>query len=683
VTHRLFTLALAVLLATATPVSAQRKAPSLSKEQRQSLLAAVTAAAAAAPLAAGGFWQTHLLRASDGSHYVAFSLEAPADLTPEDRLALYVRLEPRRPADQPISTTMAPRSAVEDWLRGERSDPLPMRAARVVTVPSGELPMGGPSATQTRDGSGQNSAVLALIERQQRKAREEQEAREKARREAMEGRAAQPQNLMPFEDFDLAAHVVPRADRMVFERAVTAGPGSYDVIVSWAVLDGKNRSRGTGAVRQPLTLPATHPGLGLGSIILADAIRPRANIQASTEQTAHPYAIGGTEIEPASDHDFTNDERLSVAFQVLNAAPTAVGKPDVGITFRLFRRTASGEEPSAGLAPLEYSERTLPADFDLALGHPLLAAFAAPLRTLPRGEYRLAIAATDRVTRTTTTADTRFRIVATPAALLADAPPFSAPFVRTRMLQPAVYEPALDALAPFATTPGLTPLLSLARQHRFVDLIPDRSVDAGDRGMALLLQAMASYALGDTPRALVVRLTRAVEAGAPAAAAGFWMGAALALDGRDADAVEAWRAARAAGWPAALVSAPIAEAMVRLGTLEEAGAVASEALNAGAVDGGLVRVASAADIAARRYPQAADRLSRHLAFASDDQEARWLLLHALFSEWLAEDTGAGIRSANRSLFAEHVQLYLDGAGRHRALAEEWRDLITSSASAAP
>ena len=71
----------------------------------------------------------HLLRASDGSHYVAFSAEAPADLTPDEKLALYVRLEPR-PTDPP--STQAPRSAVEDWLRGERSDPLPMRAARVV-----------------------------------------------------------------------------------------------------------------------------------------------------------------------------------------------------------------------------------------------------------------------------------------------------------------------------------------------------------------------------------------------------------------------------------------------------------------------------------------------------------------------------------------------------------------------
>jgi hypothetical protein len=118
----------------------QAKGPTLSKEQKLALQAAVTAARSATPLDRPDAWQMHLLRASDGSHYVAFSAEAPADLTPADKLALYVRLEPRA-TDPPAA--QAPRSAVEDWLRGERSDPLPMRAARVVTIPTGEMPVGG------------------------------------------------------------------------------------------------------------------------------------------------------------------------------------------------------------------------------------------------------------------------------------------------------------------------------------------------------------------------------------------------------------------------------------------------------------------------------------------------------------------------------------------------------------
>jgi hypothetical protein len=668
-----------VLLVCPTAALGQPKAPKLSKEQKQALLAAVNAAKTATPLPSEDAWQMHLLRASDGSHYVAFSMEAPADVTPGERLVLYVRLEPK-PIDS-SSAASPPRSTVEDWLRGERGDPLPMRAARVVTVPSGELPMGGNAATMTRDGSGQSSAVLALLARQQQKAREEAEAREQARREALEGKGAAP-NVMPFEDFDMQARVRARPGRAaVFQRALTAGPGVFDVVVAWAVVDGKDRPTRTGALRQALSLPPVQAsGLALGSVILADAIHARTEFYTADQQTAHPYAIGGTEIDPAPDHVFTNDERLSVAFQVFNAAPSEAGKPDVGIALRLYRRTASGEELSASLAPLEYTNGTLPADFNLLQGHPLLAAFAAPLRTLPRGDYRLAIAATDRIARTSATGETRFRIIPTPKALLASAPAFTAPFVRARLLQTPVFDPALDALAPHGSSPGLAPLLALARQHRFVDLMADAPVTDVERGTALLLQSLAAYALGDTARAIGVRLGRAREAGAPEGATQFWLGATLALEGRDTDAIQAWQAARAAGWPATLVAPAIADAQVRLGRLEDAGRTAREALTAGAVDASIVRVAAAADIAVRRHVQALETLTAHLAFAPAESDAQWMVIHALFASFV-EGEGPGSTAEGRARLDEAVQRYVAAGGRHHALAEEWRAFVTASSSA--
>ena len=660
----------------------QSKAPNLSKEQRQALLAAVTAAKTAAPLPSEDAWQTHLLRASDGSHYVAFSAEAPAGLTPDLKLALYVRLEPRV-ADAPPAAEPA-RSAVEEWLLGQRSDPLPMRAARVVQIPTGEMPVGGPSATGSRDGSGQNSAVLALMDRQRDKERREREAREKARREELEGRATAAQNLLPFEDFDMDAHVVmPPGRPAQIRRAITAGPGDYDVVVSWAVLDQKNRPTGTGAFRQPLSLPAAQTSdLALGSIIIADEIRARTDLYSPEQQTAHPYTIGGTEIEPAADHTFTNDERIAIVFQVLNAAPSPVGKPDVGVSFRLFRKTATGEEPSASLAPPQYTESTLPVDFDLNQGHPLLAAFAAPLRTLPRGDYRLSISATDRIGRSSTTAETRFRIVATPAALLASAPPFSSRFSRARFVDPDVLDPALDALAPRATTPSLARLVTLARERRFVDLIPEPAVGPDERGMATLLQTLAAYALGDTARALTVQFRRALDSGAPAGATQFWMGASLALEGKDADALEAWKAAGAAGWPAALLAVPIAEAHVRQGRLEQGGALAREAMAAGATAPELPRITAAADLAAHRWAGAADTLSNLLSTSPDDEEAQWLMLHALFAGMIARN-GPGATPEGRARLVALATRYIEAGGRHRPLAEEWRDFATSSGSAVP
>ena len=43
-------------------------------------------------------WQTHVLRASDGSHYVALSAVARDIPAPKDAVLLYVRLATRRTA---------------------------------------------------------------------------------------------------------------------------------------------------------------------------------------------------------------------------------------------------------------------------------------------------------------------------------------------------------------------------------------------------------------------------------------------------------------------------------------------------------------------------------------------------------------------------------------------------------
>ena len=144
--------ALAVLALLCLPAAAQgqAKAPNLSKEQRQALMATVTAVKNAADLpAADEGWQTHLLRASDGSHYLAFSVEAPAELAPDTPLILYVRLSPR-PVEGAVSQ-IAVRSPVEEWLLGQRNDPLPLSARGVVQVPTGELPVGSAPGAATQE----------------------------------------------------------------------------------------------------------------------------------------------------------------------------------------------------------------------------------------------------------------------------------------------------------------------------------------------------------------------------------------------------------------------------------------------------------------------------------------------------------------------------------------------------
>ncbi len=656
-------------------------APALSKDQRQTLLTLVnTVKASAAQPATDDGWQVHLLRASDGSHYVAFSVEAPAEFTADTPLALYVRLVPR--ATEPPAV-IAQRSAVEEWLLGQRNDPLPMQARRVVQVPSGELPVGGPLSMSGRDSSGQSSAALALLERERTREKAAAAAREQERRDELEGRTKNLQNLLPFEDFDMAARAIAHPGRApVIRRALTSGPGDYEVALGWAVLDGKNRPIRTGVLKHAITLPpAQATGLALGSIIVADEIQARTSIYRADQQTAHPYAIGSTEIEPAADALFTNDERLSVAFQVINAAPSPTGKPDVSIGFRLFRLTEKGEEPAGSLSPLQYTEGTVPADFDLNLGHPILAAMAAPLRTLARGEYRLAIAATDRIARSSATAETRFRVIATPAALLASAPPYVATFRRAHFVEAAVLDRTLEAIAPSATTPALTRLLTMARERRFADMLAEANLSPTERGTGTLLQAIGYFALGDNATAVTLQLRRALDDGAPVGATQFWLGACSAIDRRDQDAVAAWQAAGKAGWPATLLALPLAEAQVRLGQWEQAGATARAAMAAGSADLDLQFIAAAADIAAGQFARAVETLTPVLAAAPDEGEAQWLMLHALFAGAVKQE-GPGATREGRARLLELATRYIDGGGRNRALAEEWRAFVTSS-SAAP
>jgi hypothetical protein len=670
------------ILALPNAAAAQAPTPNPSKEQRQALLAALVAVknAEASPPVEDA-WQVHLFRASDGSHYVAFSTEAPPGVPAGEPFALYVRLAP---APDPAATTLlAVRSPVEEWLLGQRNDPLPMRAARVVQVPTGELPVGGPLAGSTRESlGGQNQAALRLMEKDRERRREAEEAAKRARQAEMEGRSRTQAELMPFEDFDFAARVTPRAGRSpLIRRSLTAGPGDYDLYVGWATLSSRTKPPAAGAVKRRLRLPVASTALALGSVIVADAITFRDEIYRADQQAAHPYAIGTTEIEPAADRLFTNDEKLSVAFQVMNAAPSPTGKPDVSVGFRLFRVTANGEQLAGSLTPLEYSERTLPADFNLLLGHPILAAMAAPLGSLPRGDYRLAIAATDRVARTSATAETRFTISATPAALLASAPPYTARVRRARFVDPDILDQSLDALAGPSPSPAVAALLSLARQRQFASLLRDDAAAGVDRGLGLLMQAVARYAIGDTPATVAAQVRRALEAGAPEAAAQFWLGACRAAEGRDEEAVAAWDLARERGWPFALVATPHVEALVRLNRLAEAGSRAAAAREAGVTDVEFVHVSAVADIAAKRYEPAVRLLTTRLQASPEDAESRWLLVHALFASTV-EREAPGATPDGRAQLIRELERYLEDGGRHAALAGEWRTWLTSS-SASP
>jgi tetratricopeptide (TPR) repeat protein len=224
-------------------------------------------------------------------------------------------------------------------------------------------------------------------------------------------------------------------------------------------------------------------------------------------------------------------------------------------------------------------------------------------------------------------------------------------------------------------------VLELARQQQFANLLRDSVIPPSERGIGLLMQAVARYALGDTPATVAVQIRRALDAGAPEAAAQYWLGVCRAVEGRDEEALEAWDGAREKGWPLSLVATPTAEALVRLARLPDAGRRARQALDQGVTDVELTYIATAAAIAGGRYAEAVSVVTPLLQKMPDDGEGRWLLAHALFASAVKRD-GPGVTREGRARLLDTINSYLEDGGRYSTVAQEWLAYLTSS-SASP
>jgi len=315
----------------------------------------------------------------------------------------------------------------------------------------------------------------------------------------------------------------------------------------------------------------------------------------------------------------------------------------------------------AALSPLTYDASTLPPDFDLRLRHPLIAALAAPLATIPRGQYRLVITAEDRVSATVVATGADFTVVGTPASLLAEAPPLAPRFQPDAALRPALMAALMDRLSPSTTSPPLARAIESARGGRFAELLVADSVPPAEEGMRAALTGIALLSLGDTGAA--GQFERALQAGAAPAAGEFLLGAARALHRRDADAMAAWRRAAEAGLPRDLVAPFIAAAHLRLRDYPSATAAMNGEL-AGR-DLAWLRVYTATRIAAARHDEAIAAAEALLAQAPEDADARWLLLHALYADLVRGNHG------RRTRVGAEAQRYIDAKGAHSALAREW------------
>jgi len=652
----------AVVLLANAPTAAQP--PALSRDQRGLLQAVVQAvdAASGQPATPDARLTTHVLRASDGSHYVAFGIEPPADTPlPAGPLVLYVRLA----AASPSVASPAERSAVREWLAGKSAAPAPWFSRSGIVV--GDMPAFGASANLSlRPFAVQGSTDLQVISVERERERRRQEDQARQRRAELEGAAQTTREVMPFEDFDLTARPALVGATRRIERALTAGPGAYALSVGWADPAATDPAATIRVVKTSLALPAaTADSIAISSVILADGVRVREAPYQPSEQAAHPYAIGLTEITPARDAVLATGERLAVAFQIINARASEAGKPEVEAALRIVRVTGGLEEPVATLTPQLYSAASVPANFDLRLGHPLLAAITAPVDSLRRGSYRLKIDLTDRLTGRTAAADTDFSIAATATSLLREAPPPAVPFDVAAALSADVLSYVVRTLQPVAPSPALRRALDAVAAARFTDLL-DEPVTEAEEGVRAALRGIALLAVDEGSSA--VHFQRAQLLGAPRAPARLLSGAARAVQGRDDDAIAAWQEALTAGAPPALVAPFLLDAYVRRSDYARASTLLAATVPAPATSTWRLAVAALL-IGTAREVEATPLLETHLTARPDDAGAQWLRLHALYAQIARGDT------APRAAFVSQARAYIDNGGTHAALAADWLALV--------
>jgi hypothetical protein len=647
---------------------AQNAAPNLTRQQRELLTAIVLAvdAAAAQPETNDLKWQHHIMRASDGSHYVAFSAEPTVPL-PTGPVVLYLRLATATPAG---AQQIAERSPIKEWLSGSRTDP---RLLPKPGIAIGDMPIMGPAGNfTTRPATSTGSNELRLMELERERARQGKEERDKQRRNEFEGKEASARNTVPFEDFDLASSSTRSDGARVITRAFTAGPGDYDLFLAWADPSSPKPAATVRVVRKSIALePARTLGLITSSVILADSVSIRPAPYSPQEQASHPYSIGLMEIVPARSTRYGRDGNLSLAFQVINAQSTTAGMPDIAVNFRVVKLSGERELAIASLKPQSYDASTLPPDFNIRLGHPLFAAVTAPLATLGRGEYRLKIAVHDRIANTVVNTETDFSISATPASLLDEAPALGRPFRRDAVLSPGVIEGIVDALAPPSPSPALARALALAKTGKPAELLVEEPVPQSEAGIRTALTGLALLAIGDASAA--AQFQRALDQHSPVAPTQFLLGAARAMQSRDPDAIAAWQAALSTGSAPAITSQLLLEAYLRRNDLSKATALAAGGAPSTAE---WIRAVASTHIAARREADAVALLDSHLAANREDQDARWLLLHALYAQFVKG--GKPLSPVDAERFATHARAYIDAKSANAALAQEWLKVISSA-----
>ena len=335
-------------------------------------------------------WSSHILKGGKQSAYVPFrvtlggaEMKAPA---------VYVRAVSRRDGLRARDE----HSMLRDWVL--KGGDVPTRPPETIYVGLGEMPVGGPAISSSRQSTAAAAAASSALAMQQRAYQREKAAAEAAKKKD-ETRQRDP-FLFPFEDY----HFLELKTGAPIERALALPPGEYDVFV--ALIDRERLKTSSALVtRRTIAVPDFWDDrLELSSLILARDVRTLKAPLAGGQQVEHPYTFGQAEVVPVAAAAFTQDDALTVVYQICN-----YGAPDADLTADYaFFRTDGTRRLFNHTNPQAFADADLPPP-----GAWETAAFASqtvPLAPFPAGQYELEVSVRDRLTRGTARATVAFTV---------------------------------------------------------------------------------------------------------------------------------------------------------------------------------------------------------------------------------------------------------------------------------
>ena len=188
----------------------------------------------------------------------------------------------------------------------------------------------------------------------------------------------------------------PGQDSVQVSRALELPPGDFEVTLAISEALSKNARTPPKRVvhTQALTVPDFSGGLTTSSIVLARGIEAAPQQLTPRQQMEQPFTIGGQKITPALTPAFTKSAELLFMFLVYNEGAGSAGKPDIEVGYTLTRGAEA--KPFARMPNTLFNATTLPAEFNLSAGHQVMVVQGMPLASLAPGDYKLAIAITDK-----------------------------------------------------------------------------------------------------------------------------------------------------------------------------------------------------------------------------------------------------------------------------------------------